>query len=83
MTHHPKRKRRSDTDMGRRQRRRQAIWGPKKSSLDMRIHGGKESNKNLRMKAQLYATEEQAMNYGARLAIAAATASRKTEATAA
>ena len=48
----------------------------------MRIHGGKESNKNLRMKAQLYATE-QAMNYGARLAIAAATASRKTGATAA
>ena len=80
MTHHPKRKRRSDTDMGRRRRRRQAIWGPKKSSLDMRIHGGKESNKNLRMKAQLYATE-QAMNYGARLAIAAASTSRKTEAT--
>ena len=49
----------------------------------MRVHGGKESNKNLRMKAQLYATEEQAMNYGARLAIAAATASRKTGATAA
>jgi len=82
MTHLPKRKRRTgDDSLGRRERRRRGAWGPKKEPLGVRTHGGKESNKNLRMKAQLYATE-QAMNYGSHLAIAAAVAvaARKTEA---